>query len=256
MPDPIADPYREDLKLISKIYRAVRNHYRDNNLNITGVGEKVKRLINEHIKTSGIKRLNDPVSILDEEEFEQVLDETRSDEAQASQMEHAIKSEISIKMEENPAYYESLQERLEKLINKREQGRIGFTEEIHKLHSLIKDIRSVKSKAERLGLNEKEFALYELLLDEIEYETAGKVNEPIFTQSLSDSFQVNDRIKELTQNLMARLKDMAVVDWINKRLIRKKMRRQIKITLKDYKEFKAKLDEVTTRIIKLARTIL
>lgn len=256
MPDPIADPYREELKHLSKIYTAVRNHYRDDNLNITGIGEKVKRLIDEHIQASGIKRLNEPVSILDEDEFDQVLDETQSKEAKASQMEHAIKSEISVKMEENPAYYESLLERLENIIQKREQGRIGFTEEIHKLHDIIKDIRNVKSKAERVGLNEKEFALYELLLDEIEYEAAGKVNEPALTHTFTDSFQVNERIKELTQKLMGQLNEEAVIDWQRKKKITKRMRRQIKITLKDYQEFKAKLDSVTTAIMKLARKIL
>jgi len=91
MPHPIADPYRDDLYKLSKIHTAVRNRYRDDSINIKGVGEKVKRLIDEHIRASNVRVLHEPVSILDEKEFEKTLDELKSDKAKASEMEHAIR---------------------------------------------------------------------------------------------------------------------------------------------------------------------
>ena len=259
MPDPIANSYRDDLKTLGKIYRAVRNHYRDNDLNVKGVGDKVKRLIDKHIRTTDIKRLNKPVSILKEDEFNEVLNETKSKEAKASEMEHAIKKEINVKMEENPVFYQSLSERLEEIIEKRTQGRLDFSEQIEEMGEIISKIRNVRTRAEKLGLNEKEFALYELLADEAEYKNE-KVAEGANTYTTgnnnNDNLNVNKKIKKITQNLMSKLDDLVIKDWRTDPKRLKTMRKTIKVTLKDYEEFNPKLKELTTRIMKLSRKIL
>ncbi|ACL69204.1 type I restriction endonuclease subunit R [Halothermothrix orenii] len=260
MPDPIADPYREDLKKLGKIYKAVRNHYRDKNLNIKGVGDKVKKLIDKHIMATDIKILSEPVSILDEEKFEETINEIRNKETRASEMEHAIRNEISIKIDENPAYYQSLKERLEELIERRKQGMLDFAEQIEEMKEIINDIRNVRSKAERLGLNEKEFALYELLVDELEpYYTEEVADPPVKynagKQSRTD-IKINEKVKNLAQSLINELEDMAVFEWYKKEIVLKNMRRKIKLSLAGYKEFRNKLDSLTTKIIKLARNIL
>ena len=72
------------------------------------MGEKVKKLIDDHIRASSVRVLHEPVSILDEKEFEETLDDLKSDKAKASEMEHAIKKEINVQMEENPVYYKKL----------------------------------------------------------------------------------------------------------------------------------------------------
>ncbi|MFW5856143.1 MAG: type I restriction enzyme subunit R domain-containing protein, partial [Bacillota bacterium] len=258
MPDPIANPYREDLKTLGKIYRAVRNHYRDDNLNIKGVGDKVKRLIDKHIKTSDIKRLNEPVSILNEKEFNQVLDETKDEETRASEMEHAIRKEASVKMEENPVFYQSLRERLEEIIAKRKQGRLNFAEQIKEMEEIIDEMRNVRTRAEKLGFNKKEYALYELLVSEIEKKPADRVAEgqATYTAGDSDQINVNKRIKKLTQKIMAQIEQYTRIDlWKEKTEILQKMRKTIKVNLLGYEEYKSKLDELTTKIIKLSRNI-
>lgn len=259
MPDPIADPYRKELKKLGKIYRAVRNHYRDDSLDIKGVGDKVKRLINEHIRTSDIKILNKPVSILDEDEFEEVIDSTKNEETKASEMEHAIKEEISVKVDENPVFYESLKERLEQLIEKRKEERLQINDYIDELRDIITQMRNVKSNAEKLGLSEKEFALYELLLDQRQPEKAAETEE---TNNYNTSDKdnegntFNDKIKELAKNLMNDLKEMTVIEWHKKEEIRKKMKRHIKITLANKEGFKDNINSTTTKIMKLARKLL
>ncbi|SJZ82615.1 type I restriction endonuclease subunit R [Selenihalanaerobacter shriftii] len=259
MPHPIADPYRDDLKTLGRIYKAVRNRYRDKSINIKGVGAKVKDLINEHIKTVDIKLLHEPVSILNEDKFDQIIEEKDNDKAKASEMEHAIKHTISVKMDENPVFYQSLKERLEELIEKRVQGRLNFKEEIEGLHDIIHDIREVKSKAEKLGLSEREFALYEILIKNIDEESSQEVAENKGKYKISgetSTVQGNEQIKELTQKLMIELEDMAVIDWQRKKQRLKKMRRKIKLNLAKKKKFKSKLKGLTTQIMKLAKNIL
>ena len=49
LPDPSATAFLGDLKKLGKIAIGARNLYRDEQLDITGVGEKVRELIEEHI---------------------------------------------------------------------------------------------------------------------------------------------------------------------------------------------------------------
>ncbi len=46
-------------------------------------------------------------------EFEEKLAARKTPEARASEMEHALRHEIHVRLEENPAFYTSLRERLE-----------------------------------------------------------------------------------------------------------------------------------------------
>jgi len=258
LPDPKAEPYIKDLNKLGKIYRAVRNHYRDKSININGVGNKIKRLIDENIRASGIKRLNEPVSILDEDKFEEVLEETTNEKAKASEMEHAIKQEINVKLEENPVFYQSLKERLEEIIKKKEEGRLTIAEQIEKMGDIINNIRNVKTKAQKLGLDEREYALYELLMQERETESTEGSPSPTSNPG-GDSVENygNKKIKELTQDIMEELKQYAKIDlWREKEKVLKEMRKTIKIKLISYKEFKKKLNEITNNIMKLARNIL
>ena len=54
LPDKAASPFIKDLKLLGKIAIGARNRYRDEELNILCAGEKVKKLIEDHVFASGI----------------------------------------------------------------------------------------------------------------------------------------------------------------------------------------------------------
>lgn len=114
LPNPMANPYKEDLEQLSEIYGRAKERYRDNEMNLEGTGEKVRELIHKHIQSSGIEVLNDePVSVMDKNEFDARLDTLESDEARASEMQHAVKHELNVRYDEDPVHYGSLQERVE-----------------------------------------------------------------------------------------------------------------------------------------------
>jgi len=173
-------------------------------------------------------------------------------------MEHAIKKEASVKMEENPVFYQSLKERLEEIIEQSKNGRLNFTEQIKEMEDIIGDMRNVKTKAQKLGFNQKEYAMYELLVAEIEREPEDRVAEDpdLYAVGDSDDIQVNEKIKKLTQKLMSQIKEYTEIDlWKEKSEILQKMRKTIKVNLLGYREYKSKLEDVTTKIMKLARNI-
>ena len=223
------------------------------------MGEKVKKLIDDHIRASSVRVLHEPVSILDEKEFEETLADLKSDKAKASEMEHAIKKEINVQMDENPVYYETLSERLEEIIEKRKNNQMSLLEQIGEMKDIINDMRTVQSKAEKLGLNKKEFAIYELLLNEREKEEKGKVAEEPGEYTAGESNNepyVNKTVKEVTQNIFNDLSEYTKIDlWRQKTEVLQKMRKTTKVHLIKYDEFKQKYESLTNKIIKLSQNI-
>jgi type I restriction enzyme R subunit len=257
MPDPAANPYRNDFKFLGKVYRGAKSRYRDKTINLKDCGEKVRKLIDEHIRASGIKILNEPVSILNKKEFEESINEIEGDEAKASEAEHAIRHQIDVNLEENPEFYLSLRERLEELIEKYRQGRLDLTEKIKEQNKMMDEIRNLGSKARRLGLTEREYAFYELLKVELQEvkEQVDKIAEKKSNYDTGNDSEpkVNHKIKELTEKLLNRLEDLAVIKWQQRDNVLREMRATIKKTLIREKSFRAKKEHITTRIMKLAK---
>jgi len=136
LPHAIKKYFLDDAKLLGMIKNEAQRRYRDQELLIEGVGEKVKKLINEHLVSEGIETKVRPVSIFDDE-FESAL-QNRPDKAVASEMEHALRYTIRINIEKDPIYYKSLAEKLEKIIA---EHRGEWDELVEKLSKFKEDIK-------------------------------------------------------------------------------------------------------------------
>jgi len=76
-------------------------------------------------------------------------------------MEHAIKQHITINLENDPAYYRKLSERLKEIIDAYHDR---WEEMVEQLDLFRADIRDAHGRgADDLGMNETEFAYYNLL---------------------------------------------------------------------------------------------
>src|SRR5699024_4549778 len=117
MPSPKAKKYYDDLKWLGKVRQLAKSRYYvdDGTMDISDCGGKVRELIEEYLYATTPEILFEPINILTPQ-FEEKLDELKDPTAKAAEMEHAIKHEIRIKMEENPVKYTSLKEKLEQLI--------------------------------------------------------------------------------------------------------------------------------------------
>ncbi len=112
LPRPEALPFVDDAKTLAHIQARARNRYRSNERLIgKEVGEKVRRLIDEHIISLGIDPKIPPVEIT-ADDFEEQVDAQRSPRAKASEMEHALRYHIRKHLDEDPIHFERLSERL------------------------------------------------------------------------------------------------------------------------------------------------
>ena len=217
LPDPRALEYGGDLGWLGKIRQAAKARYRDDSLDISDCGDKVRRLIEEAVIADGVQILVKEVSLFSGE-FDEKLKALQSSEARASEMEHAIRHEIHVKLEEDPAYYQSLRERLEQIIADRKARRIGEAEQLSLLQGLISDTRGHARAADDEGMSETGFAIYGLLKGAATSRVAE--SRPAYG---------DDRVREVTSAIESAVAPhVAIVDWSKKADVQREMRRQIK----------------------------
>lgn len=199
-----------DVKWLSYIRAAAKMRYNpEKKLDIGDCGEKVKEIISKHLSSNGVISWIEPITLF-EDDFENKIKNNMSDEAVASTMEHAIKNAIHLKMDENPVYYTSLFEKLQQIL---EETKNDWVEKKARLKEFMKnDIGSgEKDMANELGLNVKEFAVFETvrkLLEDGE-EANGVIKENSVTY-------MNDNTVEFTKEFAKEFNDKITKEWYMK----------------------------------------
>jgi type I restriction enzyme, R subunit len=242
LPDPRALPYVDDLRWLGKIRGAAKARFRDKSLDISDCGAKVRQLIEEAVVAEGIQILVKEVSLFGKE-LEEKLDALKTPEAKASEMEHALRHEIHVKLEENPAFYTSLRERLEQLIEDRKQQRIDAARQLELFHGLLGEARDEGGAAQRLGLSDFAFAIY------------GALSAGTGTGVAEAEITYGESRKELASLLQETIEPSTeIVDWASKEEVQREMRQRIKKLLRvaGFGDA-AKVEAVTARIMELAR---
>ncbi len=162
LPDQRALTYHADLRWLGKIRGTARARYRDDRLDLAGCGEKVRKLIADAVVADGIEILVKEVQLFSQE-FDEKVEALTTDDAKASEMEHAIRHEINVRVEENPVFYQSLRQRLEEIIEQRRQERLDAAEQLKLLSDLREELQGEQSQAEEMELDARGFAIYGLL---------------------------------------------------------------------------------------------
>jgi type I restriction enzyme R subunit len=239
LPDPAATPFLRDLKRLGKIAVGARNLYRDEQLDIAGVGAKVRELIEEHVFSTGINPKIAPVDLL-AADYKEQLNEHKSSRAQASEIENAIKHHIKINLEGDPEYYKKLSERLEDII--RQYGE-KWDELVQLLLVLRDNIDSDhKKEADDLGLSINELAFYNIMMAEL----ANVGGDTVEESSVA-------RVKWVVEMLAAKLEEESkIVDFFDKWDEEKRIKREIKRTIIEHFD-ESLVKPVTERFMELAK---
>lgn len=232
MPNVAAKPFIADLRLLGKINFGARNLYRDEQLILAGVGEKVRQLIDENIRATGVNPKIPPIELFDAG-FKDKIQEHKSDRAKASDIEHAIKHHITVNIEEDPEYYKSLSQKLEGIITKNK-------EHWNELVQLLMNFRTEMDKGVPLpdGVEPEEGAFYHILVAEVARVTGN--------ESLDES--THDEIIKVTKELVKMLDDATrIVDFFSKtdevKSAKKKIKRIILETSFDDEELRKSVIE-------------
>ncbi|MBN8465939.1 type I restriction endonuclease subunit R [Corallococcus exiguus] len=241
MPDPKVLPYVDDMRWLGKIRAAARARFHDRALDISDCGAKVRKLIEEVVVAEGIELLVKEVSIFGKE-FEEKVDALKSPEAKASEMEHAIKYEIHVKLEENPAFYVSLRERLEQLIEDRKQQRIDAAKQLELFQRLVDEVRDEAGAAQKAGMTDFAFAIFGIL-----------DGSPLQTGERPIEYGAEN--KDLASLIQKAIEPTTeYVDWSSKPNMQREMRMTIKQHLRVARFGSTEeIEKATDRIIDLAK---
>ena len=241
LPDQRALRYHADLRWLGKIRGTARARYRDDRLDLSGCGEKVRKLIADAVIADGIEILVKEVQLFSQE-FDEKVEALATDDAKASEMEHAIRHEINVRVEENPVFYQSLRERLEEIIEQRRQERLDAAQQLSLLNSLREELKGEQSQAEEMELDARGFAIYGLL----EKQRPRKVKDSTATYDAA-----NRDLASLIDEAVTPFADL--VDWQQKDDLQRQMRSRIKRQLRAGGIDDDAVESLATDIVDLAK---
>ncbi|MGO1247309.1 MAG: type I restriction endonuclease subunit R [Oceanisphaera sp.] len=248
LPDAAVRAYTRDLKLWGKVQHGARLKYREPGMDLNAIGAKVRNLVEEHILSTGVDPKIPAIDLM-AANFSQTLEQIKSPESQASEIESAIKHHLTVNLDDDPEYYRSLSLRLQDIIEKT-NGK--WDEQVQLLMSFRSQMSSERSQAASdLGLNDTEFAFYNILMAEVMSHTAAETGDH---STMSEA--VHDEIKASSQSLVSMFDEATqIVDFFAKPDEVKRMKKAIKRTLIacSYGD-KALINTIQDRFMELAQT--
>ncbi|MCX6789873.1 MAG: HsdR family type I site-specific deoxyribonuclease [Candidatus Gribaldobacteria bacterium] len=194
-PDPFLKQYIRSFEWVTSFYLAFLKEFQtsQDRYLLEEYGEKVKALIQKSdiIDYEGITKNFRELRVDDLYTLERL--KGMDEEQKALNLEKMLKQEISINLDENPAY-QKFSERLMAIRQEFEQNQIDLAERIRRYEQLMKDIRTKGNEAKEMGLDLKEYALYVISQEFVE---AGK----------------DEAIKEFVKELRVRVEDELDAGW-------------------------------------------
>jgi type I restriction enzyme R subunit len=178
LPRAAALSYEDDAGAYGLAQYRVRRCFRETrsgSLDPYTFGAKVRHLLDQHIRVSGIVQRIPPVEIT-AADFRERVAALASPRVRALEMEHALRRRIAERTASDPAYYERLSERLERILA---QLRSDAEQLALALDELVREVRERETTAENDGLDRRTEAPIRSLLElRVRQAAAAAANMP------------------------------------------------------------------------------
>jgi len=240
LPHESGHPYRVPARRFGYLLRMVKERYKDDSLDITDAGAKVKALINEYLIDLGINPKIPPIELLSQDFMDQVQKHASGDpEAKASEMEHAIRKHCTIHFDEDPAFFKKLSEKLERLIQEHKNNWEALAEGYEELRL---EIETGRAEVES-GMTKEATTFYDYVA-QLAFE-GGII--PVEQQ---------ERTKRLMLRIIEILQDtIGIIEFWEKPIEVKKLRGNIdtEILLSEVPQLADRHERIAVEIVKLAK---
>jgi type I restriction enzyme R subunit len=240
LPNKAAHAYRIPAKRLGYILRVTKERYKDTSLDLGDAGKKVRDLINEHLISLGINPKVPPIELLSEDFIANLNKHaTGNAEAKASEMEHAIRKHCTVHHDEDPAFYKSLAEKVENLIDQYQDQWDKLAEELEKLRNVAIEGR----KQGENGMSKEATTFYEHIASE------AFANSEVPADARPKMKTLMEAIVETLQH------SIGSIDFWHNSDKQKKTRSEIKtaLTLTGIAELKENRERIAIEIMKLAK---
>ena len=157
-------------------------------------------------------------------------------------MEHAIRHEINVRVEENPAFYQSLRQWLEEIIEQRRLERLDAARQLSLLNSLREGLKGEQTQAQDIGLDGRGYAIYGLCSSTARSPLAEK-KAPYDVANRDLASLIDEAVEPFTD----------LVDWEQKEDVQRQMRSRIKRQLRAGGIDPEATDSLAAEIVDLAK---
>ena len=239
LPRPDALPFVGAVNLFSEIQIQTRRRYRDTvdgDFDPHKYKEKVRALIDKHITVLDLSQKIAPVRITDPRFTEHVRG-LSFDRAKASEMEHAVRHHIRQRMDEDPAYYGRLSERVDEILDRLEDR---WDQIALELEEVIAEINAGRADTDDTGLDPTtELPFHGLMADKV----------------ASSDPEAEQRLVGVTRALVEDVRrQISVVGFWENTTKQDELRKSIKRSLDDSNLFTYDdLDELAVELVSLAK---
>lgn len=242
--------YKDDLRNFHNLRTAVRQRYAET-VDYKDYEKKIRKLLDAHIQSSGVRPLTQLVNIFDRERFAQEVERVEGTAAKADTIAYRLKRTLTEKMEQDPAFYKKFSKLIDETIQAYKAGRLDELQYLAKVTEINEAVVSGRDEAIPAELRRHKHAGAYF----------GVIREPMAVYFVHPDMP---RLTEMAQTLAVRVEAIIeqhkIRDWVNNRDVHNRM----KVAIEDYlfdelaPQYNIRLnapdlDEILDRIIEVAR---
>ncbi len=167
-PEKKIQRYKHDLTFFHRLRSSVKLRYAES-VNYGEYEQKIRKLLNDHIKAEGVSVLTPEVNIFDEPAFAEAVAHLEGAAARADAIAYRMKKTATEKMGEDPAFYRKFSEMVEDTIEAYRQGRISELEYLDQMEAALDQFRTGKDSSlpEQLVNTKDASAYFGLLIERL-----------------------------------------------------------------------------------------
>lgn len=203
--------YKNDLRYFHQLRQSVKVRYAEA-IEYGEYEEKVRKLMDEHIRATGTSVITQLVNVFDAEKFDAEVARLDTPTAKADTILNRMKRTITERMDEDPAFYKRFSELIEDMIKAYRQGRIDQLEYLRRAQEALDQLRT----GQQGGLP-TQLARYQHAATYY-----GAIREQLATFGLND-----ERIAEIAIAQEQIIEANKATDWTNNLDVQKKIKRQL-----------------------------
>ncbi|ARA92864.1 restriction endonuclease subunit R [Rhodothermaceae bacterium RA] len=199
LPRKEALDYLAEYLQFAEINVQAMQHLRDGRMSMKGIPDKLRKVVDAHLRDKGIEQKVAPISIMDEDFFQHVEKRKRT-KTKAAAIEHALRHHIEVELADDPDLQASFAEALEAIIQQFKDNWERIREELEKLRERIRNA----AQEETYGLHrKKQMPIFRVLRNEIIGTSPERVADPgqSYTAGAALSEDEVSTLVQLTQEI-------------------------------------------------------
>ena len=210
-PEARIQHYKDDLRFFHQLRQSVKVRFAEA-VDYRDYEEKVRKLLDEHIRATGTSVITELVNVFDAEKFDAEVEKLGSPTAKADTILNRMKRTITERLDEDPALYRRFSELVEETIQAYRQGRIDQLEYLSRAEAALSALR----QGQRGGAPEQ--------LKRYRHASAyyGALRDPLAGYGLSD-----ERIADIAIVQEAIIEAGKITDWAGNLDVQKRIKRQL-----------------------------